>query len=97
MSLLDFHISLNQTNQLLSRIADALDRAIPILPESRLGFKKRGMESLSSYGDNDRLWAKESLYNLIHPQGLAPALEQELLDRAMTELSDDIAEMEPEG
>jgi hypothetical protein len=93
MALLELHVQLTRTNELLSRIAEALERAIPIPPESRLGFKKRGPDSLSTYGDNTKLWAKEELYNLIHPSGLAPAAEQEVLDRAMGELSDEIEEL----
>jgi hypothetical protein len=96
MTLLDLQIDLHRTNELLTRIADALDRAIPILPNERLGMKRRGLDSLSSYGDNNRLWAKENLYNLIHDQGLAPAQEQELLNQSMAELSDEIEALNPE-
>lgn len=96
MPLIDFHADLTRTNELLTRIANALERAIPIPPEERLGFKKRGPETLAHYGDNTKTWAKEELYNLIHPQGLAPSLEQELLDRAMGELSDEIESLNPE-
>lgn len=83
MALLDIHVQLTRTNELLERIASALERAIPILPEERLGFTKRGADSVIHYGDNEKTWAKEELYSMIHPNGLAPALEQEILDRAM--------------
>jgi hypothetical protein len=90
MALLDFTIQLSRTNELLTRIADALDRAVPQLPDSRLGIYKRGPESLRTYGDNEKTWIKEELYNLVHPQGLAPALEQELMDRALSEYDEGI-------
>jgi hypothetical protein len=97
MALLDFHVQLTRTNELLTRIAEALERAIPILPEERLGFHKRGPESVIHYGDNEKAWAKEELYSMIHPQGMAPALEQELLDRAMENYGVPLEDQTDEG
>jgi hypothetical protein len=97
MTLLDFTIQLTRTNELLARIADALERAIPVPPEERLGFRKRGAEAVIRYGDNEKSWAKEELYSMIHPHGLAPALEQEVLDRAMENYGVPLEDQSDEG
>ncbi len=87
MSFIDVQIQLQQTNALLARIADALDRAVPpIYPFSP--SHRRGLESLTLYGDPLKQWKKENITNLVHSQGLAPAQEQELIDQALSESGD---------
>jgi hypothetical protein len=55
VGLLDFHVELAQTNHLLKRIADALDRAIPppVDPQQRRAYEgaKVTVEDLSCMGD----------------------------------------------
>jgi len=83
---LDFKIELHRTNELLERIATALERAVgPGLSSDHPGFKKRGPEAISNYGNNDKIWLRQNFQNLVHQRGLAPAAEQELLDQAMAE------------
>ncbi len=76
----------------LERIANCLERAVPPIPEERLGFHKRGPESVISYGVNEKSWKRETLTNLIHKKGLAPAQEQELLAELLTVSEDDLPE-----
>ena len=93
----DLHVELHRTNELLERIAGALERAVgPALPGSDPSFKKRGPGSIKRYGDTDRLWLRENFQNLVHQKGLAPAQEQELLDQALAEY-DEAVEAEAMG
>jgi len=46
MSLLDFQLDLQQTNLLLARIAEALERAYPPLTENAVPPKPAGPENL---------------------------------------------------
>ena len=80
----DLTIQLSRTNELLERIANALERAVGpgfIPPDGK--YVKRGPEAIVSYGNQERLWLKENATNLIREKGLAPALEQELLDETL--------------
>ena len=83
----DFHIELHRTNELLERIAISLERAVgPGIPEigpAEFHHRKRGPESISNYGNNERIWLKDNFTNLVRDRGLAPAQEQEILDEAM--------------
>lgn len=70
----------------LKRIADALDRAVPFIDPVRVAeLKLRGPEAIIRYGEDNKQWMRETYGNLIHERGLAPALEQELLDEMMSE------------
>lgn len=88
MSLIDFSVELHRTNDLLERIATALERLNPPIPLDQLQQTKRGPEAIISYGDDSRSWMSERVQNVIHEQGLAPAEEQELLNQAMNELNE---------
>ena len=85
----DLHVELHTTNELLRRIADALERAVGPDPRAfgpaERAHRKRGPESISNYGNDERLWLKDNATNLIRERGLAPALEQDLLDQALKE------------
>lgn len=85
MAFLDFNFDLSQAVVQLKRIADALDRLNPppTLAADSSSFRKRGPESLVSYGDNQTLWAREEFANLVHPMGLSPAQEQEIIESAL--------------
>lgn len=96
LNLLDLH----RTNELLERIANALEKAVgPALipPDGKL--HKRGPEAITNYGNNERAWIKENATNLIQSKGLAPAEEQELLDQAMTEYDQGVESqaLDPDG
>jgi len=87
--LLDLQIQLTRTNELLARIAEALERAVgPAFPSGDPGYRKRGPESIRQYGNGERLWLRENFQNLVHQKGLAPTQEQELLDQAMLEFDE---------
>ena|SRR6266566_848254 len=87
----DFKIELHRTNELLERIATALERAVgPGLAADHGRVKKRGPDSIKTYGNNERLWLRENFQNLVHEQGLAPAREQELLNQAMKEYDQEL-------
>ena len=99
--MLDLHVQLHRTNELLERIAVALERAVgPAYPGGEPGYKKRGREAILNYGDTNKLWLRENFQNLVHEKGLAPAQERELLEQAMKEydqsLEDEAMEEEPE-
>ena len=84
--MLDFTIQLSRTNELLERIANALERAVgPGLIPLDGKYKKRGPDSIVNYGNQERSWLKENTTNLLRERGLAPAEEQELLDAALAE------------
>ena len=100
--MLDFTIQLTRTNELLERIAVALERAVGpgIIPDAPYGKgKKRGPEAIINYGNQERSWLKEQARGLLHEKGLAPALEQELLDAALLEYDQSVENqaMNPEG
>ena len=68
----DFSIQLATTNALLERIATALERAVG--PDLTLGpveykHRKRGPESIVSYGNQERSWLKENASSLIQEKG----------------------------
>lgn len=82
----DFNIQLAQTNELLTRIANALEAAVgPALIPPEGKFYKRGPEAIKNYGTDEKIWLRENFTNLVHQQGRAPAQEQEMLDQAMAE------------
>jgi hypothetical protein len=85
----DLHVELHRTNELLERIAYALERAVgpdpKLIGPAEFHGRKRGPEAISNYGNNEKLWLKDNFINLSREKGLAPALEQELLDQAMKE------------
>jgi hypothetical protein len=84
--MLDFPIQLARTNELLERIANALERAVgPGLIPASGKYLKRGPEAIVNYGNQERSWLKENAMNLLSERGLAPALEQEILDEALAE------------
>ena len=73
----------------LRRIADALDRAFPFIPPERLTeLRRRGPESIINYGDNDKIWLRQTFQGLIHERGLAPDQEKELLEASLAEYDD---------
>ena len=86
MSFLNLSVELGKTNVLLERIANALEAAVgpAFLPKNGT-YKKRGSESIRTYGNNERLWLKDNFANTIREKGLAPAVEQEILDEALME------------
>lgn len=69
----------------LESIAETLRRAVPPIPEERLGFRKRGIESVISYGDNSKLWKREQLGATVEELGMSPAEEKEYLEQIMDE------------
>ncbi len=72
----------------LERIAMSLERAIPPIPEERLGFRKRGIESVVSYGDNAQLWKREQVGATAQELGMSPAEEKAYLEQIMAEEDD---------
>ncbi len=82
--MMDLHVELHWTNELLERIAVALEqKTVPFYPAS--SQHKRGPESIVGYGDGERECLKQEIANLVHQQGLAPAQEQELIDETLNE------------
>jgi hypothetical protein len=82
MTLAEFQIDLKETNSLLGRIAYALERiAGPDL--SLQEPRRRGSDALVTYGDAKKEWLQQQAANLIHPQGLAPAEEAELIQQTL--------------
>lgn len=96
----DLTIQLSRTNELLERIANALERAVGsgIIPVDGK-YHKRGPEAIVSYGNQERSWLKEQAQGALREKGLAPALEQELLDEAMLEYDQSVENqaLDPEG
>jgi hypothetical protein len=87
----NFNVSIPERMVLaLERIAVCLERAVPPIPEERLGFHKRGPEAVISYGDNEKAWKRETLGKMVHRKGLAPSQEQELLDDLMEVNEEDL-------
>jgi hypothetical protein len=89
MTLLNLQIELSQTNFLLQRIAEALERAMPIprVPrESRL----RGAESIHSYSDESK-WEREQVEALV-PDGLSDDERAEVL-KEIDDLPQDLKEL----
>lgn len=69
----------------LERIATCLERAVPPIPEERLGFRKRGIESVTTYGDNTDQWKREQLGATVEELGMSPAETKEYLEQLMAE------------
>jgi hypothetical protein len=95
-----FNIDLVRVSDALERIASALERLSPPITDSLIDpqLRKRGLESLVTYGDNNKLWVKENFQTLIEEQGLSPDQTREALVQAMSEYQEDEEEnpfMEP--
>jgi hypothetical protein len=85
MALLNINANFSMLVSVLERIAVALERTAgppAELPGDRI-IKKRGPESIITYGDGDREWAKQNFRSLIHEQGHAPEREEALLNVSM--------------
>lgn len=71
----------------LERIADALDRISPPLSMDTMEVatrkQVRGLESLTTYGDNTRSWQKEQFQELIQEVGLSPRDSETALSEVM--------------
>jgi hypothetical protein len=67
----------------LERIAAAFERAVPPIPEAHLGFKKRGVDSIVSYGDNRKSWQRENYGEAVRARGLSPEQEAQEIERLM--------------
>ena len=86
----DFSIELQRTNDLLERIAFALERAVgPTLMDPSYKPTVRGPEAMILYGDPKKSWIKEQIKEHLEPMGLSPAQNQEFMDRALKEFADD--------
>ncbi len=85
MALLNVNANFSILVSVFDRIAHALERLAG--PEHNLPgdapMKKRGPESIITYGDGQREWAKQHFRNLIHEQGHAPEREEALLNVSM--------------
>jgi hypothetical protein len=95
-----FNIDLTRCSDALERIASALERLSPPITDSLIDpqLRKRGLESLVTYGDNNKLWVKENFQTLIEEQGLSPDQTREALVQALSEYQEDEEEnpfMEP--
>jgi hypothetical protein len=95
-----FNIDLVRVSDALERIASALERLSPPITDSLIDpqLRKRGLESLVTYGDNNKLWVKENFQTLIEEQGLSPDQTREALVQALSEYQEDEEEnpfMEP--
>jgi hypothetical protein len=87
----DFAIELHRTNELLERIAFALERGVgPILMDPSHEYKKRGKEAIVMYGDDTKRWQREQIKEGISPLGLSPQMEKQLMEQAMRELHDEV-------
>jgi hypothetical protein len=97
----DLHVELHRTNELLERIASALERAVGPDPRAigpvEYAHRKRGPEAISNYGNDERLWLKDNATNLVRERGLAPALEQELLDQTLKEYDQSVENQALDG
>lgn len=65
----------------LERIAVCLERAVPPIPESRLGFHKRDASSVISYGNDEQLYKQEVYGDAVRERGLSPEEETRELDQ----------------
>lgn len=82
MAFINIQANFSMLVSILGRIADALERAVPI-PTLRDDRKKRGPEAIVQYGNEAREWAKDHFRNTIHEQGFAPEREESLLRVAL--------------
>lgn len=85
MSILTINADLGAVVSVLSRIADALDRLSPPIQDYQLALKKRDASAIVRYGDEDRQWLRENFTNLIHEVGLAPAEEETLVQKMLSQ------------
>jgi len=80
--MLDFTIQLADTNLQLRRIAEALERISPPIPEDTLNFKKRGPKSLITYG-GEAYWKRKRALEEIRSLGLSPEEEGPAVDQLL--------------
>lgn len=82
----DLTIQLSRTNELLERIANALERAVgPGMIPTNGKYTKRGPKSIVNYGNQERLWLKENAASLISERGLPPELQDQMLEETLKE------------
>lgn len=68
----------------LTRIADALDRAIPPI-NLATPTTKRGPDAIIRYGENSKQWAKEHFQEAIREMGASPTEENQILREVLAE------------
>lgn len=84
--MMDFHIELRRTNELLERIANALERAVG--PDvSSYEPRQRQASEIVNYGI--RTWQREQLMQELKPMGLAPAMEDQILNEALDQINEE--------
>lgn len=76
MSFVSFQIELQKTNELLGRIAIALERIAG--PEQSHQHRQRQASEIVNYAE--RTWEREQILRELQPMGLAPEVEQQVLD-----------------
>lgn len=82
--MMDFHIELRRTNEFLERIANALERAVgPSLAEYKP--RLRQASELVNYGQ--QTWQKEQLMKELSPMGLAPEIEDQIINEALDRIN----------
>ena len=81
-----FNIDLTRCSDALERIASALERLSPPITDTLIDpFRKRGLESLTTYGNNNKTWLKENFQSIIQDQGLSPEDSMDILTQALSE------------
>ncbi len=81
--MMDFYIELQETNKLLSRIANALERAVGPDP-TEITYRKREASELVQYGQ--RTWMTEQLMPEIISMGLPQSTQDQILSAALDEM-----------
>lgn len=83
MALINFTANFSLLVSVIERGVRALERLagpeVMVLPDG----KKRGPESITQYGNEDREWAKEYFRGQVHEQGFAKDREESLVKVAM--------------
>jgi hypothetical protein len=85
MALLDLKIELHKTNELLERIALALERAYPNYEPYWEAKGKRGPDAIVSYGDDRKSWARQEVTRYVQEQGLSPAQSKIQIEKLLQE------------
>lgn len=84
MALVNFTANFSLLVSVLERGVRALERMAGPEPDIDVApRKKRGPESIVTYGNGDREWAKDHFRREIHEQGFAPEREDALLKVAI--------------
>ena len=91
-----FNVNLSRISDALERIATSLEQAVPPLRPDYATLRQRGPDAIVKYGDDSKLWMRETFSGMIHERGLAPGQEQEVLDLAMSHALGEDEESEPE-